>query len=126
MAHHKSIGHTPYVMNFGRRPPLQDKAVTRNATPNDMHAKLIQSYLKECRSDAIAIQSVSQENSKGRYNRMNRDIRYHLSDLVSIKTPSRSSKLSPKYKGPCKIVSIQDDIYGLEEVQLVKLLEACF
>lgn len=120
-SYHKSIGHTPYELTFGRRAPLRDKRITVRATPQDMHAKLIRNYLLECHSDAIAIQCNEQEKSKRFYEDSHRTRFFQLNDHVVIKAPNRKSKLAPKFIGPYKIVGIQKDIYRLEDEASGKL-----
>ncbi|CAA2976814.1 hypothetical protein M514_28255, partial [Olea europaea subsp. europaea] len=63
-SYHSSIGCIPYEMTFGGRPPLQDKQLTEKANPYDLYAKLVRSYMRECHSQAISIQSASQERSR--------------------------------------------------------------
>ncbi|GLJ59014.1 hypothetical protein SUGI_1488500 [Cryptomeria japonica] len=94
--YHTSIGCTPYEMTFGKRPPLQDKTVVTKTTPYDLHAK---------------------RDQKTYYENRRRNTLFQLNDIVAIKTSSRSSKLSPKYKGPYKIIGIKNDIYTLEDTE---------
>lgn len=41
---------------------------------------------------------------------------FKTGDTVAIRAPSRSSKLSPKFNGPYKIIGSKNDIYTLETV----------
>lgn len=116
-SYHSSIGRTPYEMTFGGRPPLQDKNIVDKTTPYDLHAKLVKSYLKECYSTAVAIQSTTQEKARQYYESKRRAALFQLNDTVAVKTPSRSSKLSPKYTGPFKVIGVKNDIYTLEDLQ---------
>lgn len=116
-AYHASLGCTPYEMTFGKRPPLQDKNLTFKATPSDLYAKLIQSQLKECHSNAIAIQTTSQERSKQYFENKRREVLFEIGDTVVIRSPSRSSKLAPKFLGPYKIVGKTNDVYTLEDTK---------
>ena len=120
--YHKSIGYTPFEMTFGRRPPLQDKNVTRKVTPHDLHTKLIQIYMKECHATAVAIQSTSQEKSRKYYEGKHRPKLFSLNDRVVIRAPDRRSKLSSKYLGPYKIVGKTNDVYKLEDEKTGKIL----
>lgn len=114
---HTSIGCTPYEMTFGRRAPLQDKNLTVRASPTDLHIKLVRDYLKECHSNAVAIQCASQERAKKFYDAKHRAILYEIGDIVFIKNPPRSiGKLDPRFKGPYKIVGRANDVYTLEDV----------
>jgi len=115
--HHISLGCTPYEMTFGKRPPLQDRNIVFKATPHDSYARNIQHYMKECYSNAIAIQSAPQERAKEYYESRRRSVLFQLGDRVVIKSPTRSSKLSPKFLGPYKIIGIENDIYTLGEVE---------
>lgn len=111
---HSSLGCSPYELTFGKRPPLQDKNLTVKANPYDSYAKYIQSYIKECHSNAVAIQTTSQERSKKYYENKRRNTLFKTGDTVAAKRPTRSSKLSPKYIGPLKVIGVKNDIYTLE------------
>lgn len=114
---HASIGCTPYEMMFGKRVPLQDKHLTYKASPTDMYAKMVKWYLKECHSNAVAIQSTSQERSKQYFEDKRRPVLFQLNDIVAIKSGKRVSKFHPKFKGPYKIIGINKDIYTLEHLE---------
>jgi hypothetical protein len=86
-----------------------------------MFAKLIQSYMVECHSNAVAIQSTSQERSRKYFESKRRQELFEIGDLVVIKTPTRASKLAPRYKGPYKVVGIKRDIFTLEEASTKKI-----
>ena len=86
-----------------------------------MYAKLVQSYMNECHSNAIAIQSASQERSREYFEKGKRSALFKLGDSVVIRAPSRSSKLAPKYRGPYKVVGIKKDILTLEKSSTHKI-----
>jgi len=134
-SYHKSIGYTPYELTFGRRPPIQDNFIANQVSVHDMYARLIKNYMHECQSNAIAIQSISQQQSRERYNEQHRKVVYQEGDQAMIKLPPRSSKLAPKYHGPFTVIDVKKDIYKLENneskkvqtrhVSDLKLFKAC-
>ena len=113
---HSSLGCSPYEMTFGRRAPLQDKNIVYKATPTDLFAKNIQHHMKECYRSAIAIQSASKERARKYYDSKRREDLFEIGDTVLTKAPSRSSKLSPKFIGPFKVIGKKNDIYTLEDL----------
>ena len=104
-------------MTFGKRPPLQDRSIVFKATPHDTYAKNIQQYMKECYSNAIAIQSASQERARKYYEDKRRNELFEVGDQVFLKAPSRSSKFAPKFIGPYRIIETKKDIYTLKDVK---------
>lgn len=111
---HKTIGHTPYEMMFGRPAPIIQRTVRSLDSPQHLHLQLVRANLSEMYSDAIANTSDAHNSSKPYFERRHRIVEYETGDKVLIKAKSRSAKLAPRYKGPFEVMSKDNDIYKLK------------
>lgn len=118
--YHKSLGHTPYELTFGRRPSFQGIGYKENQTPQDLYARLISDYIKSCSEDVVAIQAASQEQARKFFEKSHSPRVFDLGKKVLVKARSRKSKLAPKYEGPFVITNREKAIYKLKNAQTSK------
>lgn len=112
--YHSTIGCTPFEMMFGKRFAFPSDTISQRQTPQDLHAKIMQSEIEECRANAIALQSDAQQQSR-KYFEINHRLReFKVGELVLVRKNKRSTnKLENRYFGPFVVTKKDNDIYEL-------------
>lgn len=112
---HKSTGFTPYELIFGHKAYVPNSLTSPpqfRYSYDDYYSNL---QLKFNKSYEIARQNLlkSKEKSKAYYDRNIRHAEYKVNDLAYVinnsHKPGLSKKLSPNFKGPYKIVAVNDN-----------------
>jgi len=120
---HRSTDHSPFQLTYGVKPPFHATDSRRETKPTDLHYQMLQSYMEQCRAKAVAIQSMSQEKAKERYDSKRKQITFQVGDDVMVRAPAdRRNKLAHRYNGPYQVVSNKQDIYQLKDPNTSKTL----
>ena len=106
--YNSSIGETPHFVVFGVDKRLPYDVLLESPRPlynPDDYAKLQLSVFQKIHGAVRRRLTISQDNMLNRQHRKAQPVTIREGDLVFILDPDRSSKLSPRYSGPCRVLS---------------------
>ncbi len=106
--YNSSIGETPHFVVFGVDKRLPYDVLLDHPRPlynPDDYAKLQLSVFQKIHGAVHRRLTISQDAMLNRQHKKAQPVTIREGDLVFILDPERSSKLSPRYSGPCRVVS---------------------
>lgn len=114
----QATGLTPYELRFGLEAEIYDNLVSRQSSPQHLHTRLLKASLDRLYSRAIERQEVARSNTQSNFDRVYRERKFNVGDLVLMRDPNRrKGKLDQRFLGPFKVIEEKaKDVYLLEKV----------